>query len=53
VGDISKSRGKLQNSKFVARAPAGIVAREKQKLADSESAHASLKEQLDRISVTE
>ncbi len=53
VGDISRSRGKLQNSKFVARAPAGIVAREKQKLADSESAHASLKEQLDRISVTE
>ena len=40
---------KLGNENFVARAPREVVDKEKEKLADSESALASLRAQLQRI----
>ena len=41
--------GKLGNENFVARAPQDVVDKEKEKLADAESALASLRAQLQRI----
>jgi len=48
--DITKTRKKLENPSFVEKAPADIVAKEKVRLVDLETAHSSLKEQIDRIS---
>jgi len=48
--DIVKTRKKLENPSFVDKAPADIVAKEKARLAELETAHRSLKEQIDRVS---
>ncbi len=47
--DAERIRSKLANENFVARAPAEVVDKEKQKLADAETALGSLREQADRI----
>ena len=47
--EIKRLQGKLNNDKFVANAPEDVVNREKEKLADAQSALASLQAQADRI----
>jgi len=47
--DAARIRHKLENENFVSRAPAEVVAKEKDKLADAESALANLKAQEQRI----
>jgi valyl-tRNA synthetase len=47
--DSARISAKLGNENFVARAPQDVVDREKAKLADNESALASLRAQLQRI----
>ena len=42
-------QGKLGNEKFVAKAPAEVVEKEKAKLQEAEQATAKLKEQYERI----
>ena len=48
--DLARSRGKLENSNFVSRAPAEIVARERTRVADLHAAIIKLEEQLERLS---
>ena len=50
--EIIKARGKLANSSFVDRAPAKVVAQERDRLADFESTGAKLREQLKKLSGT-
>jgi valyl-tRNA synthetase len=45
-GEIAKAKGKLSNESFVARAPAEVVAQEKERLATFETALARVNEQL-------
>ena len=47
--DAERISAKLANENFVSRAPAEVVAREKDKLAETESALASLRQQAERI----
>jgi valyl-tRNA synthetase len=47
--DVERIGAKLGNDNFVSRAPAEVVERERQKLADAQSALASLEEQAARI----
>jgi valyl-tRNA synthetase len=49
-GEIAKARGKLGNASFVARAPANIVAQERERLAGFEATLGKLREQLDKLS---
>ncbi|PIE38457.1 MAG: hypothetical protein CSA52_02145 [Gammaproteobacteria bacterium] len=48
--EIRRVSGKLNNEKFVSKAPEDVVAKERAKLAEAESAHTKLKEQLDKLS---
>jgi valyl-tRNA synthetase len=47
--DVARADGKLKNASFVERAPAEVVAAEKEKLAGLRSAVAKLDEQLEKI----
>lgn len=47
--EVSRTQGKLNNEKFVGKAPAEVVQKEKDKLADYEAALAKLKEQVQKI----
>jgi valyl-tRNA synthetase len=49
ANEIIKARIKLDNESFVARAPAEVVAQEKQRLAEFEQNHEKLVAQLDRL----
>ena len=49
ANEIDKARGKLSNESFVARAPAEVVAQEKQRLAGFEQNHEKLVAQLERL----
>jgi valyl-tRNA synthetase len=42
---VDRLRGKLGNDSFTAKAPADVVAKEREKLADGEQALATLREQ--------
>jgi len=48
--ELARVEGKLQNPKFVDKAPAEVVAKEKDKLADMQGAQARLRQQLEEIS---
>ncbi|MES2919869.1 MAG: valine--tRNA ligase [Pseudomonadota bacterium] len=47
--DVARLEGKLGNESFVARAPADVVARERQKLEENQQAVLQLNEQMKRI----
>ena len=47
--DVARIGGKLGNDNFVARAPESVVAREREKLGEAESALARLKQQAESI----
>ena len=47
--EITKLSGKLANDSFVAKAPAEVVDKEKEKLATAEASRAQFKEQLEKI----
>ena len=47
--EIAKANGKLGNEAFVAKAPAAVIAQEKQRIADFSSALARLQEQIQRL----
>jgi len=47
--EVGRLQGKLQNPKFVDKAPEAVVAKEKAKLADAESALAKISEQQEKI----
>ena len=49
ANEITKARGKLGNESFVARAPAEVVAQEKQRLTGFEQNHEKLVAQLERL----
>ena len=49
ANEITKAKGKLSNESFVARAPAEVVAQEKQRLAGFEQNHEKLVAQLERL----
>lgn len=48
--DLKRFSAKLNNENFVAKAPEAVIAKEKQKLADSDKALTNLKEQYEKIS---
>lgn len=48
-GEIAKANGKLSNESFVARAPASVIAQEKQRIADFTAMRARLQDQLQRL----
>ncbi|HEV2909410.1 MAG TPA: class I tRNA ligase family protein [Candidatus Eremiobacteraceae bacterium] len=50
-GEIARARAKLANETFVARAPASIVAKERERLAELSAALKKLEPQLERLSV--
>jgi len=47
--EVSRTQGKLNNEKFIGKAPAEVVQKEKDKLADYEAALAKLKDQVQKI----
>ncbi|WP_420933796.1 valine--tRNA ligase [Alteromonas sp. A081] len=47
--DVSRTRGKLSNDKFVSNAPEAVIEKERAKLDEGEKALAKLKEQYDTI----
>ncbi|GAA6153349.1 valine--tRNA ligase [Pseudoteredinibacter isoporae] len=47
--EVARTQGKLNNEKFVGKAPADVVQKEKDKLADYEAALTKLKEQVQKI----
>ena len=47
--DCERQQGKLANESFVAKAPADVIAKEREKLADNERALQKLREQMDAI----
>jgi valyl-tRNA synthetase len=49
-GEIAKARTKLGNASFVERAPANVVAQERERLAGFEATLAKLKTQLEKLS---
>ncbi|MBO1922930.1 valine--tRNA ligase [Thiomicrorhabdus sp. 6S3-12] len=49
-GEIKRLSGKLNNESFVAKAPEAVVAKEREKLADSETALTNLEGQYEKIS---
>ena len=48
-GDIQRTKGKLANESFVSKAPEAVVQKEKDRLAEIESALANLSEQKKKI----
>jgi len=48
-GEITKAQGKLSNPAFVAKAPAAVIAQERQRVADFEAALLKLRAQLARL----
>jgi len=47
--ELARLQGKLQNPKFVDKAPADVVQKERDKLSDAELAQSKLREQIDKI----
>lgn len=47
--DCERQQGKLANDSFVAKAPPEVIAKEREKLADTERALQKLREQMDAI----
>ena len=47
--DVSRTRGKLGNEKFVSNAPEAVIEKERAKLEEGEKALAKLKEQFETI----
>ncbi|MCC7516429.1 MAG: valine--tRNA ligase [Pseudomonadales bacterium] len=47
--DVERQQGKLANDSFVAKAPADVIAKEREKLADNERALQKLREQMTAI----
>ena len=47
--DVARTQGKLSNEKFVGKAPAEVINKEKAKLAEAESTLAKLNEQKEQI----
>jgi valyl-tRNA synthetase len=48
-GELEKCQNKLANEQFIARAPAAVVAKERQRLEETQSALDRLQEQLERM----
>ena len=48
-GEIAKAQGKLSNQAFVAKAPAAVIAQERDRVANFEATLAKLREQLQRL----
>ncbi|MCP5280803.1 MAG: valine--tRNA ligase [Rhodoferax sp.] len=48
-GEIARAMGKLSNEAFVAKAPAAVIAQERQRVSDFEGTLAKLREQLARL----
>ncbi len=48
-GEIAKAQGKLSNQSFVAKAPAAVIAQERQRVTDFEATVTKLREQLARL----
>jgi len=48
-GEVSKANAKLSNESFVARAPAQVVAQERQRIAEFTATAAQLQDQLERL----
>jgi valyl-tRNA synthetase len=48
-GEIAKARGKLGNASFVERAPAAVVAQERERLAGFEATLGKLRTQLEKL----
>jgi valyl-tRNA synthetase len=51
--DAERVKAKLASENFVSRAPASVVSKEKEKLAETESALGSLRGQAERITTME
>jgi valyl-tRNA synthetase len=49
AGDIERSEGKLANRNYVERAPAHVVDKERERLAELRASHHALEQQLARI----
>ncbi|MGO0306678.1 valine--tRNA ligase [Endozoicomonas acroporae] len=47
--EVARFEGKLNNEKFISKAPADVVAKEQAKLAEAQAARAKLEEQLEAI----
>ena len=48
-GEIAKAQGKLSNQAFVAKAPAAVIAQERERVATFEATLAKLRDQLQRL----